>query len=245
MTPPYKTYLNWSSGKDSSLALYHLLQNETYSVESLVTALNDKADRVSMHGLPKVLLNEQVKQIGLPLHIINIPGVVSMEQYGKIMEEHVNQLKLEGFSHAAFGDIFLEDLKAYREKQLARHDIKAVFPLWKKNTKVLMEEFIDLGFKAITISVNDRLLGKDFVGQLVDRSFLAELPDGVDPAGENGEYHTFVFDGPVFKDPVSFTVGEKVLKTYAAATPKGAEDNNSKKNETWDTSFWFCDLIPD
>ncbi|WP_317196476.1 Dph6-related ATP pyrophosphatase [Robertkochia flava] len=242
---PYKTYMNWSSGKDSCLALYRILQEDTYDVGTLVTTMNDEVGRVSMHGLPKQLLFEQVKQIGLPLHTINLPGVVSMEQYGMIMNQHVQQLKNDGYTHAVFGDIFLEDLKAYREEQLNTLGVKAVFPLWKNDTKSLMREFIDAGFKAITVSVSDKKLGKDFIGRLVDDQFLKDLPEGVDPCGENGEFHTFVFDGPVFKDPVSFSIGEKILRSYK---PSEKEEDNCFRDEdevTWDSSFWFCELIPD
>lgn len=245
MKQPFKTYINWSSGKDSCLALYRILKNPKYEVDTLVTTMNNEVERVSMHGLHKKLLFEQVRQLGLPLHTINLPGVVSMEQYGSIMKQHVTRLKNEGYTHAVFGDIFLEDLKKYREEQLKQQGINTVFPLWKENTKDLITEFIEAGFKAITISVNDRLLGKEFVGRLLDKKFLEDLPEGVDPCGENGEFHTFVFDGPIFKDPVSFTVGEKVLKTYKPSA--NADDNCFKDEEevTWDTAFWFCDLIPD
>ncbi|THD68007.1 diphthine--ammonia ligase [Robertkochia marina] len=245
MNTPYKTYMNWSSGKDSCLALYHMLKDETFSVDTLVTTLNDELERVSMHGLPKQLLFEQVKQLSIPLHTINLPGVVSMEQYGSIMKQHVTLLKQEGYTHAAFGDIFLEDLKKYREDQLRSQGIQAVFPLWGRDSKELILEFIALGFKAITISVNDRLLGKDFVGRIIDEAFVNDLPSGVDPSGENGEFHTFVYDGPNFKDPVSFSVGEKVLKDFSHASGSKNDHPSKPANTSWDTAFWFCDLIPD
>lgn len=244
MKTQQNAYLNWSSGKDSCLALYHMLQDERYEVGTLVTTLNDELDRVSMHGLPKKLLFEQVKQIGLPLHTINLPGVVSMEQYGKIMDRHVAQLKNEGYSFAIFGDIFLEDLKKYREEQLASRGVRAVFPLWGTDSKQLIEEFIDAGFKAITVSVSDKVLGKEFLGRPVDKEFLEALPEGVDPCGENGEFHTFVYDGPIFKNPVSFRIGEKLLKTYTPQKDKAANCFSDEEVD-WDTSFWFCDLIPD
>lgn len=244
MIAPSNAYMNWSSGKDSCLALYRILQDDRYRVGTLVTTLNDEVGRVSMHGIPKSLLFEQVKQIGLPLHTINLPGVVSMEQYDKIMDRHVAQLKTEGYTFSVFGDVFLEDLKQYREERLASMGIRAIFPLWGEDTGKLMREFIDTGFKAITVSVNAKLLGTEFLGRTIDDHFLADLPEGVDPCGENGEFHTFVYDGPIFRDPVSFRVGEKVLKSY---TPhKDKEDNCFSDDEvTWDTSFWFCDLLPD
>ena len=161
------------------------------------------------------------------------------------MNQHVQQLKNEGYTHAVFGDIFLEDLKQYREKQLLTHGIQAVFPLWRQDTRSLIMEFIESGFKAITVSVSEKKLGEEFLGRVLDEQFLADLPEGVDPCGENGEFHTFVFDGPIFKDPVSFSVGEKVLKTYKPSENDGDNCFRDEDEVTWDSSFRFCELIPD
>jgi len=229
-----KAYFNWSTGKDSALALYKILQDKSYSTEVLVTTVSKRLQRVSMHGVREELLESQAKQIGLPLYKIYFPEDVSMETYNIIMKESLEKLIIPNkYEYAVFGDIFLEDLKAFREKKLSELNLKAVFPLWKSNTKELLLEFISLGFKAITVSVNANLLDESFVGRILDENFINNLPPNVDVCGENGEFHTFVFDGPIFKTPIKFEVGEKVLKTY-----------ESSDNDTWDNSFWYCDLKP-
>lgn len=194
-----KAYLNWSSGKDAMLALHQLENDRDYSVEKLVTTVNSEHDRISMHGVRKTLLQQQAKSLGLPLEIINLKGDISLSAYNETMETHLKKLKNEGFSTVVFGDILLEDLKAYRENQLKKIGLKAVFPLWKKNTTNLIEIFLDLGYKAIVVCVNAKVLDKSFCGRLIDEKFLSDLPENVDPCGENGEFHTFVFNGPAFQ----------------------------------------------
>lgn len=240
----HKTYFNWSSGKDSALALYKMQQSKTYKVDRLVTSVNTTFNRVSMHGLRLPLLEAQAKAIGLPLQTIMLNADVSMSSYNEVMKTTMQGLIAEGYTHAVFGDIFLEDLKKYREDKLQEVGVKGIFPLWKQDTKVLLKELLQLGFKAITVCVNAKLLDESFVGREVDESFFNDLPKNVDPCGENGEFHTFVYDGPIFKQPVSFTIGEKVQKGY---TPSTNEDDNCFKkaqDTTWDTSFWYCDLLP-
>lgn len=238
-----KTYFNWSSGKDSAMALYELLLDKNYSIDTLVTTVNKDFNRVSMHGLREELLDSQVKNIGLPLKKLKLSGTVSMASYDKAMKTFTSQLAEEGFTHSAFGDIFLEDLKKYRESKLKEVGIQAIFPLWQINTKQLMQEFIDKGYKAITVCVNAKLLDKSFVGREVDASFLNDLPEQVDPCGENGEFHTFVYDGPIFNSPVPFKKGEIILKSYAPTSPDD-DDCYTHSTQSWDTSFWYCDLIP-
>ncbi|WP_029037376.1 Dph6-related ATP pyrophosphatase [Salinimicrobium xinjiangense] len=237
-----KAFINWSSGKDAAYALYLLQNKKELSVEKLVTTINSQVDRVSMHGLRKDLLQKQASSLGIPHHIISLPGEVSMETYNRIMEEEVEKLRAEGFTHSVFGDIFLEDLKQYREQQLQKVNIQPVFPLWKKDTGMFMKEFLSAGFKAITVSVNARLLDQSFCGRIIDDQFLSDLPENVDPAGENGEFHSFVFDGPVFSAPITFQKGEIVERSFA---PAGDKNDNCFKKEpkTWDTSFYYCDLI--
>lgn len=230
MRRPKKTYFNWSSGKDSARALYELLKDDEYSVEYLLTSVNSSYDRVSMHGLRRALLSAQIKSIGLPSGTIELPEQPTNAEYETIMRENAQALKQSGFECAAFGDIFLEDLRAYRQRQLDPLGIEPVFPIWQRETTRLIEEFIDLGFKAIIICVNADALGREFLGRTIDREFLRELPKGVDACGENGEYHTFCFDAPYFKFPISFSVGDAVLREY---------DYNGAKSR-----FWFCDLIP-
>lgn len=238
----YKTYLNWSSGKDSALALYLLQNSKEYQVDKLVTTVNSEVDRVSMHGLRTELLTQQAESLGIPLELIELNGTVSMEAYNATMAQSIKSLKSEGYTHSVFGDIFLEDLKKYREDNLKKIGIEAVFPLWKIDTKKLITEFIDLGFKAITVCVNAKVLDKSFCGREVDLEFIESLPTNVDPCGENGEFHTFVYDGPNFKEPVSFEIGDIIEKRYA---PSKTEDDCFKdKTRSWDTAFWYCDLLP-
>ncbi|WP_242132005.1 Dph6-related ATP pyrophosphatase [Aestuariivivens marinum] len=234
-----KTYFNWSTGKDSALALHHLLQNSNYTVDELVTTVNSHYNRVSMHGLRKELLIAQTQAIGISSTLIELPEMPSMAIYEEKMLEKVSRLKNNGFTHTAFGDIFLEDLRTYREKQLGRLGLKAIFPIWKHNTKDLLNEFLDLGFKTIIVCANSKYFTKDFVGTIIDKNFIDNLPEGVDPCGENGEFHTFCFDGPIFKKPISFSIGEKVYREYS--NPKTDNDSVCKSDKY---GIWYCDLIP-
>jgi len=227
-----KTYFNWSSGKDSALALYHLMQNEQYVIEELITTVNSHYNRVSMHGLRKELLVAQTNAIDIKSSLIELPEQPSMSVYEQKMTEAVTKLKSNGFTHSAFGDIFLEDLKVYRETQLKSLNIKAVFPIWKRDTKALINEFLELGFKTVIVCANAKYFDEDFVGKIIDKDFIKSLPENVDPCGENGEFHTFCFDGPIFNKPISYTIGDKVYREYN--TP----NSNTK------TGFWYCDLIP-
>lgn len=237
-----KAYFNWSTGKDSSLALYHILKNKEYNVTQLVTTVNKDYKRVSMHGLREALLDAQAERLQLPLQKIYFPAEVSMSSYDATMKEATQKLVANGFRHGIFGDIFLEDLRKYREEKLQEVGITGVFPLWKKDTKALLKELLALGFKAITVCVNAKLLDESFVGRILDENFINDLPSTVDPCGENGEFHTFVFDGPIFSSPIDFTIGEKVLKTYTSS--KKDEDTCGTDDSAWDTAFWYCDLIP-
>ncbi|MCS6974915.1 MAG: diphthine--ammonia ligase [Cyclobacteriaceae bacterium] len=225
-----KTYFNWSSGKDSCLALYYLLQDNSYSVEKLLTTVNKQLNRVTMHGLRMDLLQQQVRSIGIPCETVELPENPSDKLYEKLMFEKVSELKAHGFRYAAFGDIFLEDLRNYREQHLQHLGIRAIFPLWKKDTRKLILEFLDAGFKAVIICVNAKILDKSFVGRIIDRNLINDLPPEVDPCGENGEFHTFCFDGPIFGSPVQFSIGETIKKDYVLGDVR--------------TPFWFCDLIP-
>ena len=237
-----KAYLNWSSGKDAALSLYKVLQEGEYSVEKLVTTVNTEFNRISMHGVRIELLQKQAECLDLPLHQIELHGEVSMEKYNEVMTIETNKLLNEGFTHSIFGDIFLEDLKHYREKQLEEIGVQAVFPLWKQNTKELLQEFIKTGFKAIVVCINTDKLDKSFCGRIIDRDFLKDLTEDVDPCGENGEFHTFVFDGPIFKKPIEFGKGEMVEKSYKPA--EESDDNCfSEDQKSWDTSFVYCDLL--
>ncbi|GAB3830710.1 Dph6-related ATP pyrophosphatase [Pontibacter rugosus] len=239
-----KSIFNWSGGKDSSLCLHHVLQERQYKVEKLLTTLSGATQRVSMHGVREELLDSQAHSIGIPLQKVYLPEQASMSAYNELMEQTLSPFQKQGITHAIFGDINLEDLRTYREQQLQQVNLQALFPLWGQPTLQITRTFINLGFKAVVVCVNEKLLDASFAGRLLDESFLQDLPASVDPAGENGEFHTFVFDGPIFKEPVKYSLGEKVRKTYA---PAADPDDNCYKKEAkpvFDTAFWFCDLLP-
>ncbi len=237
MTQKLKTYFNWSSGKDASLALYHLQKDGKYQIDRLLTSINAHHNRVSMHGLRRELLEQQIKSIGIPVTTVELPEEPTMEEYNKIMNGTVKQLKSEGYSNCGFGDIFLEDLRTYREDQLKSLDIACHFPLWKRDSKKIISEFIKLGFKAIVICIKSELLDASFVGREVNESFINDLPPNVDPCGENGEFHTFCFDGPIFTNPIKFEIGEKVFKEYKMPNQKNMVENSKSMG------FWFIDLL--
>jgi uncharacterized protein (TIGR00290 family) len=233
--------MNWSGGKDSSLCLYKILNDKNYSVDTLLTSVNAVHDRISMHGVRRELLNAQAASIGLPLHTIELPEQPSMSEYEKAMMDKVSALKHEGYHASVFGDIFLEDLKRYRETRLSSAGINCVFPLWKISTDQLMKEFLALGFKAIIVCVNEQYLDKSFCGRLIDESFINDLPSNVDVCGENGEYHSFVFDGPIYRHPVPFKKSEIVRRTYAS--PKTNAGDTCITDTASEYGFYFCDLM--
>lgn len=237
-----KSFFNWSGGKDSALALYHALQGNNYSIERLVTNINGQYRRVSMHGVREELVDKQALALGIPLQKLMLGEQPSMAEYETSMMHILMGLKGEGFTHAVFGDIFLDDLRVYREARLSELGLTAVFPLWKRDTTALVKEFIALGFKTIVVCTKAEVLDESFAGRVIDEDFLRDLPDGVDPCGENGEFHSFVFDGPIFREPVPFSIGEKVFREYKA--PKDDKDNCfSDRPSPPSMGFWFCDLI--
>jgi len=235
-----RAYFNWSGGKDSSLALWKIVQEKKFRIEYLLTSINSFHNRISMHGVRRELLEAQAAAVNIPLTTIELPEQPSMIEYATAMMQKVSWFKGKGIAHSIFGDIFLEDLKKYREEKLATAGIKCVFPIWKKDTKELMKEFIFAGFKAIVVCVNEKFLEKKFCGRMVDESFCNDLPAAVDICGENGEFHTFVYDGPIFNNPVSFKKGEIVYKEYLA--PKDMDGNTPASEKNY--GFYFCDLLP-
>jgi uncharacterized protein (TIGR00290 family) len=237
------SYMNWSGGKDSSLCLYRVMQDKTYRVDHLLTSVNAFHNRISMHGVRRELLEIQAASIGIPLDTIELPEQPGMNEYEQAMTEKILFLKNKGCTHAIFGDIFLEDLREYREEKLRDLDIRAVFPLWKIPTRQLMGEFLELGFKAIIVCVNEKWLDKRFCGRPIDESFLQDLPENVDPCGENGEFHSFVFDGPLFNRPVPFQKGEIVYRQYQAPSGSGDPANAGSSGSDM-TGFYFQDLMP-
>jgi uncharacterized protein (TIGR00290 family) len=232
-----KAFMNWSGGKDSALAFYKAKQ-QGIAVDALVTSLNSGTNRVSMHGVRNKLLEEQAASIDLPLQTILLPEMPGMQAYEDAIHNKHRELKKAGFTHGVFGDIFLEDLKTYREELLAKDQLECLFPLWKMDSGEVMREFFSLGFKAIVICTNSTVLDQSFCGRLLDESFLKDLPSHVNPCGENGEFHTFVFDGPIFSKPVSFIKGEVIFKAYAA--PKEDDCFTAPLPEI---GFYFQDLV--
>jgi len=226
-----RAYMNWSGGKDSSLCLHRALQSGNLPVDFLLTSVNAFHNRISMHGVRRELLQAQADSIGIPLLTVELPEQPGMAEYERLMTEKVQFLKSRGCTRAIFGDIFLEDLKRYREEQLNNLGMRCEFPLWQLSTRQLVTDFIREGFKAIIVCVNDRYLDKRFCGRLIDESFLGDLPENVDPCGENGEYHSFVFEGPIFTNPIPFTNGDVVHRHY-----KAPGDNTQY-------GFYFMDLL--
>jgi len=243
---PFKAIFNWSSGKDSALSLYKILQNPDYKIEYLLTSVNEQFQRISMHGVRVELLEAQAKSIDLPLKIMQIPEMPTMEVYETVMMQTLTELKKDGITHSVFGDIFLEDLRKYREDQLAKIGFEGVFPIWKIPSKELIDEFLQLGFKTIVVCVNERYLDKSFVGRIIDQNFINDLPENVDLCGENGEFHTFTFDGPIFSEPINFEIGEIVYRKYEKPKNEDLSETacDTSSSDAFDYGFWYCDLIP-
>lgn len=232
---------NWSGGKDSSLALHHCLQNPDLDIRYLVTTINDSVNRVSMHGVRYELLKKQAEEIGITLYEIRLPEMPDMKSYDDTMRYHLQKFKSEGITHSVFGDIFLEDLRKYREERLAEVGIKAIFPLWKKDTKEVITEFLDLGFKTVIVCTQEKY-GK-LIGEVIDGKLIEKFPNEMDVCGENGEFHTFVFDGPVFKNPIVFTLGEKIFKAFKPPKASDGTCGNSQTNMPINLGFWYVDLL--
>ena len=217
-----KALFCWSGGKDSAIALYEVRKGKKYQIAGLLVTISEEYNRVSMHGVPRSLVEQQAGSLGLPLEEVYIPSSSSMQEYESRMRQALTRFQREGVSSAVFGDIFLEEVRKYREDNLAKAGMKGIFPLWGRDTRELVRNFLVLGFRAIVTCVDAKVLDKGFIGRIIDEDFLTELPPGVDPCGENGEFHSFVYDGPIFRQSVGFSVGEIVLRD----------------------SFYFCDLIP-
>jgi len=207
-----KVIVSWSGGKDSALSLYEIQQSGQYQVVSLLTTINEDYDRISMHGVRRTLVEQQAHLLGLPLKRVFVPRNCSEEEYESRMKAVLCQFKRDGLTQVVFGDIFLEWIKEYREKNLAKLGMKPVLPIWGRDTLELTHSFIDVGFQAVITCVNTDVLDKRFLGRVIDRRLLSEFPDGVDPGGENGEFHSFVFAGPIFKDKINYKLGRAVSR---------------------------------
>ena len=207
-----KTLLSWSSGKDSAWALHLLRQDPDMEVMGLFCTINREFERVAMHAVRVELVRRQAQNAGLPIQFIPIPHPCSDAEYGAIMRDFVDRAKKSGIDCFAFGDIFLQDIRRYREANLAASGIAPLFPLWGRPTEKLSGEMVNGGLRATVTCIDPKRLPADFAGREYDESFLQRLPAAVDPCGENGEFHTFAYAGPMFTKPVNVTVGETVAR---------------------------------
>lgn len=228
-----RAIFNWSGGKDSALALYKVLQSEEYDVVSLLTTVNKSSKRSSMHAIPVSLLEKQAASIGIPLYIIEYDPKEEIKGYENCMLRAIEHFKERGVNHFIFGDIFLHDVRSYREKHLNPHGIEVVEPLWGKTTVEIMDDFLRSGLKTIIVTTMANLLGKEYIGRLIDLSFVNDLPENIDICGENGEYHTFCFDGALFKHAVDYHLGEPFEFSHTVNMEDGTEQI---------FSYWFADL---
>jgi uncharacterized protein (TIGR00290 family) len=225
----------WSGGKDSAFCLHKVLTEGIYEIKYLLTTINANVKRISLHGVRETLLDQQIASIGIPALKVYVAEGTN-DEYEKEMERILLKAKAEGIEHVIFGDIFLADLRAYREKNLAKVGMTAVFPLWQMDTTILINSFIAQKFKTIICCINDAYLTEEWVGKEIDVDFIKNLPKGVDPCGENGEYHTFCYDGPIFKRKIELTFGAKVYKPLVV--------NKDFISESKTKGFWYIDLIP-
>ena len=205
-----KVLVSWSSGKDSAWMLHVLEQDPLIELGALLTTMNDQFDRVAMHAVRRLLLEEQARAAGIPLWMVPLPWPCPNEEYESRMRAAVARAVAEGFTHVAFGDLFLEDVRRYREERLAGSGLKAIFPLWGIPTHQMACEMIDGGLRAVLTCIDPAHLDRSFAGRQFDRALLADLPDGVDRCGERGEFHSFAYDGPMFDRPIPVHAGEVV-----------------------------------
>jgi uncharacterized protein (TIGR00290 family) len=219
-----KVLLSWSSGKDSALALHEIRKDADHEIVALLTTIAKDSNVVSMHGVRRTLVERQAAALGLPLEIVLFAPAAPVDTYQAAMRQVLARYQEEGVAGVVFGDIFLDELRRSREEKLAQLGLKGLFPLWRRDTRQVARTLVCLGFKAITTCVDTAVLGRQFLGRVIDEQFLAELPPAVDPCGENGEYHSFVFDGPGFREPIRATPGQVT---------------------SCQERYYYCDLVPD
>jgi uncharacterized protein (TIGR00290 family) len=219
-----RVLLSWSSGKDSAWTLHALQNDPSVAVVGLLTTFNESADRVAMHAVRHVLVEAQARAAGLPVWPVMLPWPCSNDVYEARMQQAIDRARQDGVTHMAFGDLFLEDIRAYREQKLAGTGIDPLFPIWTtpSETPQLAREMLAGGLRAVLTCVDPKQLDPRFVGRAFDAELLAELPAETDPCGERGEFHTFCWAGPMFRQPISISVGESVLRD----------------------GFWFADVMP-
>ena len=212
--------ISWSGGKDSAVALHEI--QKTRAVEALLTTITRDFDRISMHGVRRVLLERQAESLRIRLHEIGISKGATNDEYETSMGAAFAGYRARGIEEVVFGDLFLADIRAYRDRLLARHAMTGIYPVWGRDTTAFIREFLARGFRCAVVCVDPKKLDPSFAGRVIDEQFLSDLPRDVDPCGENGEFHTFVFDGPNFREAIAFTFGDVVLRD----------------------GFWFADLVP-
>lgn len=224
-----KAVLNWSGGKDSAHALYKVLQEGEYEVVSLLTTINASTHLSTMHNIPIELLQIQSNHIGIPLKIVGLQPKGTMSDYNSAMDAAVEDFKLQGVTHFIFGDIYLHDVRSYREQQLSAKGITVLEPLWDQSSQQVMNDFLSTGLQTMIVTTMADGLGKSAIGRVIDADFVASLPSGTDPNGENGEYHTFCFDGPIYSSPIPFEMG----KPYSKSFDIGLDDGSTQ-------TFTYC-----
>jgi uncharacterized protein (TIGR00290 family) len=217
-----KVLFTWSGGKDSAMAFYELKKSNGYEITGLLTTITEDYDRISMHGVRRALLEKQADFLRIPLEKVFISKQSSNEEYESRMKAVLEKYREAGVTSVAFRDIFLEELRRYREDNLANLGMKGIFPIWKKDSAKLAHAFINQGFRAVITCVDSQVLNKTFVGREFDMKFLYDLPPAVDPCGENGEFHSFVYDGPIFEKRIAYTKDDIVLR---------------------DNHFYYCDIL--
>jgi uncharacterized protein (TIGR00290 family) len=217
-----RVLLSWSGGKDSALALYELERAGECEIAALLTTVTDATGRIGMHAVRREVVARQAESLRLPLRELMVPPFPANDVYEAAMRGVLEEFAASGIRRVAFGDLFLEDIRTYREGMLAGLGLQGLYPVWGRDTSMLVREFLEVGFRAVLVCVDVEVLDASFAGRELDRALLAELPAGVDPCGENGEFHTFVFDGPGFRSPIAFERGDVRRES----------------------SFAFCDLVP-
>ncbi len=218
-----KIIFSWSGGKDSALALYEILRSGRYEIVALLTTVSMEFDRIVMHGVRKTLLDAQAQALGIPSEPIYLPASPTNDQYERALQAALERYKAQGVRRCAFGDIFLEDLKKYRDEKLAACGMEGIYPIWKRDSRDLIEQFLSLQFKAVLSCVDTQALQVHWAGRDIDASFLRDLPPAVDPCGENGEYHSYVYEGPIYSAPIRIQRGDRIVMR---------------------NRFAYCDLLP-
>lgn len=228
-----KAVFNWSGGKDSAHALWKVMQSDEYEIIALLTTVNGSTNLSTMHNIPVELLKVQSEHIGIPLEVVKLKPAGTMLDYNEAMRQAVESFQAKGVSSFIYGDIFLDDIRSYREQQLSPYGIEVVEPLWGKTSQEIIESFLRTGLETVVVTTMENGLGKEAIGRRINRDFINSLPPDCDPNGENGEYHTFCYGGPIYTSPIRFSLGKPFKKSFDIRMEDG-------KMQTY--SYWFVDL---